>query len=45
LAIFGNVELSEITSIERELLNQSRRLSIKDQKKIIAQVKAIADIQ
>jgi len=44
LAIFGNIELSEITSVEKELLNQARRLSIEDQKKIIAQIKALADM-
>jgi transcriptional regulator with XRE-family HTH domain len=41
---FGNVELSEITSTEKELLIQVRRLSKDDQKKIIAQIKALGDL-
>jgi len=44
LAIFGNIELSEITSTEKERLNQARRLSKEDQKKIIAQIKALANL-
>jgi len=42
--VFGNIEISEITSAEKEILNQTRRLSIEDQKKIIAQIKALADL-
>ena len=40
--LFGNIELSEITPTEKELLVQVRRLSKGDQKKIIAQLKALA---
>ena len=41
---FGNIELSEITPTEKELLVQVRRLTKGDQKKIIAQIKAVVNL-
>ena len=42
--LFGNIELSEITPTEKEFLVQVRKLSKGDQKKIIAQIKALANL-
>ena len=42
--LFGNIELSEITPTEKELLVQVRRLTKGDQKKIIAQIKAVVNL-
>jgi transcriptional regulator with XRE-family HTH domain len=39
-----DIQTEELTEIETELLIQARRLSKEDQKRIIAQVKAIGDM-
>lgn len=42
---FGNVEIGDLSHLEQELVLYIRRLSEEDIKKIIAQVKAVVNLQ